>query len=171
MAAAIEIRLEGFKETTARLRGFPDKLRSNYMRGGMRALVAQLRKGARRRLTGHTRTGALRRSIGVSTRVTGDLVTGKVYAGKIATAGKFAGHSAWYGHILEAGAKPHVIEPKNGKAVAFGGNVFARINRHPGVRAIRFMRDTATHDLNHGQRIFKNYVELRSNEYLSGSRR
>lgn len=164
----VTVVLEGFKETQERLRGFPEKLRKNYMRGGMRALVAQLRKGARRRIDRFSRTGALRRSIGVSTRAFADgTVIGKVYAGAVITSGKHKGRSAWYGHILESGAKPHSITPQQRKAIAFGGKVFAGA-KHPGIKGRHFMRDTASQDIEHGRRIFTTYVETRSKAYLEG---
>jgi hypothetical protein len=166
----LEVRLEHFAETSKRLRGFPDKLRKNYMRGGMRSLVAHLRKGARRRLsqTTKTRTGDLRRSIGVSTRAFADgTVIGKVWPGKIATSGKFSGRSAWYGHIIESGAKPHTIRPKNAKAISFGGKAFAEI-QHPGIKGRHFMRDTKLQDMAHGRQLFTTYVESRAKDYIEG---
>ncbi len=166
----MEVELQGFKETAERLRSFPNRLRKNYMRGGMRQLVAYLRKGARRRLTQTTKTrsGELRRSIGISTRAFDDgTVIGKVWPGLI-TSGKLKGRTGWYGHIIEQGAKPHAIEPKLRKAVAFGGGVYARVAQHPGIKGRHFMRDTKAQDMGHGRQLFTQYVEVRAKADIEG---
>ena len=157
------VKLEGFDALRKRLRSFPEKLRKNYMRGGMRAMVAHLRKRARQRVKSFT--GALRRAIGISTRTFQDgTVRGKVFIGPI-TSGKLKGRDAWYGFIVESGAKPHLIEPKNRKAIAFGGRVFMRV-RHPGMRGRYFMRDTANLDVAQGKRLFTDYVESRAKQHI-----
>ncbi len=162
----VQIKLEGFNELNRRLRGFPDKLRKNYMRGGMRALVAFLRKGARRRVP--SRTGALRRSIGISTRLLPDgAVQGKVFTGAAIGAGKLKGRDAWYGHLVERGTKAHVIRSRSGRGLSFGGKVFKEV-KHPGIRGRYFIRDTANQDANQGQNIFRVYVESRSKDFLEG---
>ncbi len=170
--ADIKIKLTGFAELQKRLRGFPDKLRKSYMRNGMRALVAYLRKGARKRVP--ARSGALRRSIGISTRLIGtDTVRGKVFTGAAIGAGKLKGRDAWYGHIIERGAKPHIIRAKTAKGLAIPGGAGRRFGifqsvQHPGIRGRYFIRSTAQQDMNQAQRIFKNYVESKSKDWLEG---
>jgi len=167
------VKLEGFDALRKRLRSFPEKLRKNYMRGGMRAMVAHLRKRARQRVKSFT--GALRRAIGISTRAFQDgTVQGKVFIGPIKS-GKLKGRDVWYGHIVEGGAKPHRIpnlhvgrgkgRRLNTKMIAFGGRVFHHVD-HPGMRGRYFMRDTASQDVEHGRRLFTDYVESRSREHI-----
>ena len=163
--AELQVKLEGFEELEKRLRGFPERLRNNYMPGGMRALVATLQKGARRRVP--SRTGALRRSIAISTRVNPDGVIGKVYTGAAIGAGKLKGRDAWYGHIIERGAKPHTITPKTKKGLAFRGRVVQSV-KHPGIRGRYFMRDTEQQDFPAASQKFGTYVEVRSKDYIEG---
>lgn len=54
-----------------------------------------------------------------------------------------------YGKYLEHGSKPHLIHPKNKKALAFklgnaDGKVVVRSVKHPGTRAYHFLRDSLT---------------------------
>jgi phage gpG-like protein len=43
-----------------------------------------------------------------------------------------------YAAAMNNGSKPHVIKPKNKKALAFGGKFYKRVN-HPGTKARPFM--------------------------------
>jgi len=47
--------------------------------------------------------------------------------------------AAFYASIVEGGAKPHDIKPKNKKSLKFGGGVVKSV-RHPGIKAQNFMR-------------------------------
>lgn len=54
--------------------------------------------------------------------------------------------NADYSADLEYGTKPHVIEPKNAKALHFkkdGKDVFAKIVHHPGTKPLAIMRNAA----------------------------
>ncbi len=52
-------------------------------------------------------------------------------------------NSAEYAAAVEFGSKPHVIEPRNKKALSFmadGKRIFAKIIHHPGFAGIPFLR-------------------------------
>ena len=165
----IVVELEGFDELSDRLRGIEPKMRRNFMRGGMRALLAHLKKGAAKRIP--SRTGALRRSLKTSTRIfpAQGIVEGRLRTGAAISGGKLKGRDAWYGHIIERGAKPHVIEPSTRKALRIGGRFFARV-KHPGIAARRFMERTAAEDLPRGRELFYEYVTQRLKEEIEGGR-
>lgn len=47
-----------------------------------------------------------------------------------------------YGPHVEFGTRPHVIEPKNGKALKFNGEFYARVN-HPGYEGAHMVQRSA----------------------------
>lgn len=110
----------------------PGKIQRNILRGAARAGAQELREAAQDNLrrNGSVKTGKLLMGLEVGSRADGDVVTGYV---------RTTGEHAFVGPILEYGAKPHVITPKNGGLLFFSG-VFAKSVRHPGVRPIPFMR-------------------------------
>lgn len=84
-------------------------------------------------------TGALARSIHSKVDRNTASVIGRV----------FSSGDVKYARIHEYGGKtaPHIIEPKNAKALAFGGGVYARVN-HPGsVMPERSFLRSALHDM------------------------
>ncbi len=79
-----------------------------------------------------TRSGSLERSIGYK------IFTRKGASFKAITLKFGLGFdptkaSASYEKAIHNGSKPHVILPKNGKALAFGGKVYKKVN-HPGTK-------------------------------------
>lgn len=80
------------------------------------------------------RTGALKRDI-----------TKRWIRGRGKDLAIAVGSSVRHAHLHHEGTRPHLIRPKNAKALRFmnanGDVVFARVVRHPGTRANRFLSD------------------------------
>jgi HK97 gp10 family phage protein len=78
--------------------------------------------------------------------------------------------TAKYAPYVNFGTKPHVIEPKNGKVLAFksGGKlIFARKVNHPGTKANPFMERTVEKVTERVGQIFQKVVDKAIN-ILSG---
>lgn len=75
-------------------------------------------------------TGTLRASI----HVEGVSVGAASVEARVATGGE----SSHYAVFVHEGTGAHVIRPRNGKALAFGGIVVRSVN-HPGTRAYKFL--------------------------------
>lgn len=161
----ITYRFEGFKELEARISAFPQRFRRNAMRGGMRAGLKVLVQGARKRVP--VKSGALKKTIRSSSQSfnEGALIIGRVSVGGAVRAGKLKGKATWYAHIIERGAKAHVIKPRRSEALAFGGR-FVREVKHPGIRGRFFMAQTASQDGPKAERAYVAYVENRARTYL-----
>lgn len=121
----------------ARLASMPDKLRSAFLKKTY-ALAEKLKSKVQQNLTNQIlkiRTGKLVRSIFEEVTEGAHSVSGRVYSSGLP-----------YAAIQEFGGqtKAHIIEAKNGKALAFnfGGKqaFFARVN-HPGsnIKASHYM--------------------------------
>lgn len=164
--ALASVTLEGFDQVQLRLELMSRALRKNIIRGGVRATLAVFRSGVRGRTP--RKTGTLWRSIGTSTRVLagGAEVDGKVRIGNRVRGGGRRGatgaaRGAFYGHMLEGGAKPHEIRPKTAKALRIGGRFVSRVLKHPGVRPMRMWAITRAVDEPAAQRAFRQYVDAR----------
>lgn len=81
--------------------------------------------------------GALRDSIRVTSRFT---KTGSVTASVKAGGRTKKGAEVFYAHIVEYGARRHVIKPKTKKRLELGGQFVAGAVEHPGVKGQPFMR-------------------------------
>ena len=80
------------------------------------------------------RSGRLRRSV-------------RVRLGGAYPVVSWGGRRAPYAVYLERGARPHVIEPREARAIVFeagGEEVFARRVRHPGIRPMGLARRVAS---------------------------
>jgi len=116
------------REVTARLSSMPDKLRAAFLKKTY-ALAEKLKSKVQQNLTNkilHIRTGKLVRSIFQQVTNSANEVSGRVYSSGLP-----------YAAIQEFGGqtKAHVIEAKNGKALAFqwhGKEVFFKRINHPG---------------------------------------
>jgi len=125
----LSVELTGDKELIARLEALPDELRIALNRK-VTALTLKLEAKIKGKLSGEVlkvRTGNLRRSIHSRVEQTATSVTGTALSsGDV----KYAGIHEYGGQT-----KAHIIEAKNGKALAFqmgGKQVFARRVHHPG---------------------------------------
>ena len=67
---------------------------------------------------------------------------------------------AWYAHIVEGGAKPHVITPYRAKALFFGGHRYSKVN-HPGMAGRHFVRDSFYNAEMSALQAFMNYLNTR----------
>ncbi len=74
---------------------------------------------------------------------TGNLV--KTIRGKTGKDKSTIGSQFFVGHILEGGAKPHIIKAKKGKYLRIpvgGKSLFVKQVRHPGNKAYKFLEST-----------------------------
>ena len=133
----LDVKIKGFAELQKALDELPAKLEKNIMRGALRAGAKVFQAGAQRRVP--VRSGKLRDSIRVSTRV----VNGKIMA--TITAGGSKKGAPFYAHLIEFGAKAHVITASKAKALHFGGGLHEKVH-HPGARKAPFMRPTLDAD-------------------------
>jgi len=116
------------RAVTARLSYMPDKLRAAFLKKTY-ALAEKLKSKVQQNLTNkllHIRTGKLVRSIFQHVTNETNEVSGRVYSSGLP-----------YAAIQEFGGqtKAHIIEAKNGKALAFqwhGKEVFFKRINHPG---------------------------------------
>ena len=121
----------------ARLSYMPEKLRAAFLKKTY-ALAEKLKSKVQQNLTNRVlniRTGKLVRSIFEQVTNSSNEVSGRVYSSGLP-----------YAAIQEFGGKtsPHIIEAKNGKALAFnlgGKQVFLKKVNHPGsnIKASRYM--------------------------------
>lgn len=81
---------------------------------------------------------------------TGNLV--KTIRGKTGKDKSIIGSRYFVGHILEGGAKPHVIKARRGNMIWFPGlaRPVKRV-RHPGVKAYKFLESTISDMENSGE--------------------
>lgn len=77
------------------------------------------------------------RSLGLVRK--GNLV--KTIRGRTRKDSSVIGTKYFVGHILEGGAKPHVIKAKRGGSLFFAGRNVRKV-RHPGVRPYKFLEGT-----------------------------
>ena len=113
----INLSLVGEKELVLHLRSMPAVVRT-VIEAKIYALTLKLEARVKEKLSGQVlkvRSGALRRSIASKVTAVQNAIEGKV----------FSSGDVKYARIHELGGKtkPHVIEAKNGKALAFGAFV------------------------------------------------
>jgi hypothetical protein len=129
----------GLRQTVALFEGIPDEVRRRLL-PTIEDLAQAVKAGAVARVP--VKTGQLRNSI--QYRILNK--QGEVKAIVSPKRGRRVARaeSGFYGIIIEGGAKPHKIRPKNRKRMAFTlpgvGVVFARGVSHPGIAADPFMR-------------------------------
>lgn len=74
----------------------------------------------------------------------------------------YLAHGVKYGAVLEEGSRPHVIRPKNKKALYWSGAAHpVRMVNHPGTRAHPVLENTLKSNKN---RLMKNVSDWWSNE-------
>jgi HK97 gp10 family phage protein len=120
--------IDGVEGLQARLLQLPAKLEARILRGALRAGAVTIKKIVDPQIP--RRSGRLARTSRVSTRARRGLVTASAKVGD---------KHAWYGHILQHGAAPHVIRARNKPFLRLHGGAFVRRVNHPGTKANRFM--------------------------------
>lgn len=122
------IHIKGLRELDQVLQQFPEKYRKNVMRGAMRAGMNVVKPDAQSRI--RNRSGLLAKGLRVSTKVQGSRVLSRLRA---------TGRHRSIAHLVEYGTKAHIIRPRKGKFLYFGGRFLTQI-QHPGARPYPFMR-------------------------------
>lgn len=125
----ISIQVRGLTEVRGELLQLPDKLEAEVIRQMSQIAYDSAQRGA----DSHTKTGALFQSL---------------YNRAIPN-GREVGHDptrAPYAEFVVFGSRPHIIKPKNKKALRWaggGGFIFAKFVRHPGYIGDNYMRRAA----------------------------
>jgi hypothetical protein len=176
----IRVRLDGFDTLRARLDYFPDRMRNNFLRGGARAAASLLAKRLKTRLSSdglQTAAGSVRSSVRLQGGPAGNTVRGVVqYGGRYQKRASLdrgpvkTARDAWYAHILEWGARPHVIKPRPGRRALMIRGAFVSKVRHPGIRARLYATQTAERDMPAANAAFERYVEARVARFWSTGR-
>lgn len=122
--------VEGLERLDADLHDFerrlPLAIRASLRGEGGEALASAMRSGAPRR------SGTLVAGIGVHPQPGGAVLVG--YQGALA-GGAVVNAREQRGVWVESGTKPHSINPRRKKALAFFGSVVEEVRMHPGSRA------------------------------------
>lgn len=126
--------VKGLADLKRAMAELPAKIEANMMRGAMRAGGKVIAEAAKASV--NSVSGELAQSIAVGTRLKGGQAVCTVTAGKPTKSGGKTKRLGWYAHIVEGGAKAHVIKARRGKLLAIG---VKKVN-HPGAKARPFMR-------------------------------
>lgn len=121
----ITIRLDGQEAVFARFRELDDRLKNQVVRRLADAVFDDVQQGADR----HTKTGALARSVQIRSFRSGYEVFHNL-------------QHAPYAPFVHWGTRPHVIRPKDKKALRWANNgrfVFAKFVNHPGYAGDDYM--------------------------------
>lgn len=127
------VNVKGLADLQKMLDQIPALMERNVMRGALRAGANEVKKEAQTQLksNGSVKSSTLLNGLKVSTAAKGAQVTASV---------KVKGKHAYIARWLEyTGAAPHVIRPKNAKALAVAGKAVNKIE-HPGFKAKPFLR-------------------------------
>lgn len=136
----IDLSSVGVDEQIALLAEFPE-IADRHYRPALKKVVAQL-EGTILATMPHGTTGVAEG--GLKSTVTGKGLRIKGTVGWPVTSKSNNSADWWYVRVLEAGAKPHEINPrtKNGVLHLPGGQFYTHV-KHPGVRARRFVEGAA----------------------------
>ena len=143
--------ISGGRQLDEFLKTLSPNVEKKIMRGALAAGVRVIAKEAKQRApSGPTSStnealyggydGALRDSVRVTTGVT---KSGVVYASVKAGGRTKKGADVFYAHIVEFGARPHVIRPRRKKSLQLGGHFVAGTVMHPGMTGNPFMLPAA----------------------------
>ena len=143
-----DLHIKGGADLDKLLQTLPVKLEKNVMRAalaaGARVIMREAKALAPIGQPSNTNAkeyggypGALRDSVRVTTRFTR---TGEATASVKAGGRTKKGADVFYAHIVEFGARRHIIRPRPGKKMEIGGKFVAGEVEHPGVRPQPFMR-------------------------------
>jgi len=123
------VQIKGAADLQRFLDQLPANVEKNIVRGALRAGAKVTADAVK--ASAPEKTGELKKSVRVTAGVRAGRVTSRVVIGD---------KKAWYLHILEGGAKPHIIKPKikgGKKALSFGEKIYAIVH-HPGIKARPF---------------------------------
>lgn len=118
----------GLADLQAQLEKLPVNIEKKLLRGALRAGQKVVLQRALSNI--HSVSGDLADSLRISTSLRGSTARAIVKAGNA---------KAFYAHMVEFGTDAHIIEPKNGKAIALGGRDYSKLE-HPGAKMHPFMR-------------------------------
>lgn len=129
--AEAAIKVQGIKETIAKLKDFDQRVQKKAMRKGYRAAGNIVRDEARARAP-IGRRGRIKKAISTSVNVKAD-GSGRVKVGAKAKSG------ARHAHLQELGVSAHDIRARKATRLAVSRNRRPRQVRHPGHRAQPFL--------------------------------
>ena len=162
----LDVNIKGLADLEKVLKEVAPKLERNILRAGLLAgskvIAAEAQKIVRAEAYD---SGDLYESIRASTygkyRRLGGLPAATIKAGgPIKAKGGRAKSRPFYAHIIEWGAKPHVIRAKSAKGLRVGDRRLLQVN-HPGVQGIRFMTRAADTQAQAAVRAFAEKVRER----------
>ena len=162
----LDVNIKGLADLEKVLKEVAPKLERNILRAGLLAgskvIAAEAQKIVRAEAYD---SGDLYESIRASTygnyRRLGGLPAATIKAGgPIKAKGGRAKSRPFYAHIIEWGAKPHVIRAKSAKGLRIGDRRLLQVN-HPGVQGIRFMTRAADTQAQAAVRAFAEKVRER----------
>ena len=163
-----ELHIQGGADLDKLLQTLPVKLERNVMRAALAAGARVIRDEAKRlapvgrpsntndkEYGGYP--GALRDSVRVSTGVS---KKGEVFATVKAGGRTKKGADVFYAHIVEFGARRHIIRPRV-KKMQIGDKCIAGQVEHPGVRPQPFMRPAADNKTPEALAVMTAYIRKR----------
>lgn len=162
----LDVQFKGLAELNKVLTEAPEKLERNIIRAGLLAATKVIAAEAQRIVKAEAyQSGDLHDSIRASTytryRRLGGLPAATVKAGgPIKGKGSAKNKRPFYAHIIEWGAKPHVIRARTPAGLSVGGKRLMTVN-HPGVQGIRFMTRAADTQTQAAIRAFSDKVRER----------
>jgi hypothetical protein len=143
-----EFDIKGLAQLDQALKDAPEKIERNILRAGLLAATKVIAAEAQRIVKAEAyQSGDLHDSIRASTytvyRRLGGIPAATVKAGgPVKGKGSSKNKRPFYAHIIEFGAKPHVIRARTPAGLRINGRRFQSVN-HPGVQGIRFMTRAA----------------------------
>jgi HK97 gp10 family phage protein len=161
--------IKGGRELDQLLQTIPVKLEKNIMRSalgmGARVIMREAKSLAPVGAPSNTNAkkyggyaGALKDSVRVKSGFT---KKGEAYASVKAGGRTKRGADVFYAHIVEFGARSHMIKPNKKKHMEIGGKFVAGEVSHPGIRAQPFMRPAVDAKANDAVRAVENQVRKR----------
>lgn len=120
--------IKGFKELSAKMNKIEQQLASKILKAGARKFATEVKKQAKRNAP--VKSGNLKKTMRHQVR------QNKKHGMVIAKVGP--DKSAWYGNIIQHGARKHKIKAKKAKTLAFGGARAKSVN-HPGIKKNQFL--------------------------------
>ncbi|MEB4590494.1 HK97-gp10 family putative phage morphogenesis protein [Candidatus Thiothrix sp. Deng01] len=128
----IDIEIQGDRALTQALDGLQAKISKRIVRQSARAGAAVFAKRAR--ALAPRDTSQLSKSIRTKQKPFANRMGFNTWV--------YVDSRAWYAHMVEFGTQPHAIQPRNKKALSFGGKMYRGV-MHPGAAAKPFMRPAA----------------------------